>query len=218
MPVPYSEAELEAFWTGAPGYPSRDAIATIPTALKRPLQTLKLSAMKFKIAFNRVSISVFFLGVCGFAIQFCAHLRERSTSTDSRSSTDSLRQWVGTMGFFIAFCCCTLAICAFSHPLTKLGVIAATLTIVICRVSPRGVFLGSRASHDVVPASLSIVCVGLFLMTFISFGLPRFTRPFLPPLYLSASLCIPLAVQLWNRQGAAVSAHLPTNNTAAQAA
>ncbi len=201
--IPRSDGELEAFWTMAPGISTEEAIAAIPLAAKHPWRTLRLTVAKFKIAFNRTPIGVFFLGMFGIALQFCAHLRETDESAASSRVSHWIRQMSGRCAYFMAFCCCTLAVCGFSHPLTKAVIVAATLTILLCRVSVRGTPYAVRELGDSVPPILFMVCFGFILMTLISFGLPRFTRPFLPPLYLSATLCIPLAVKLRNATNAA---------------
>lgn len=192
--VPRTERELEDFWTGAPAVSKDVAAAAIRNAVHEPMTTLRLIAAKFKIAFNRMPLGAFYLGICGLALQLCSHLRQANSAHCWR-----VRQVASQGAYGLAFCCCSLAICGFSTVFLKVGVVVAAIAIVMCSVSPTGVPYESRNERDPVPAAITMVYGGFVLMTLISFGLPRFTRPFLPAIYLSATLCLPLACRLWNQ-------------------
>lgn len=204
-PVPHSDHDLENFWTGAPPVSSDVVVAAVRKAIGDPMAMLHLTVVKFKIAFHRTPVGAFYLGVFGAALQLCFHLREVNSAGCS-----FWRRIIGQSSFGLAFCSCSLAICGFSMVALKVGVIMAALGIVLCRVSPVGRPYGRREDRDPVPRAIAMVCGGFVLMTLISFGLPRFTRPFLPALYLSATLCLPLASSIWNQQSRRVSFDTPT--------
>lgn len=193
--VPRTDRELEDFWTAAPPVSTEVAVAAVRHAAEDPVETLRLIAAKFKMAFHRTPLGVFYLGVCGVALQLSSHLRESTSASCSRT-----RQVAGQCGYWLAFCICSLALCGFSLTALKVGAVVAAIAIVMCRVSPMGVPYESRDRSDFVPPAVIMVYGGFVLMTLISFGLPRFTRPFLPAIYLSATLSLPLACRIWNRE------------------
>jgi hypothetical protein len=172
------------------------ALAGIPLAVKAPGEFLKLTARKFKLAFKRTPIGVFYLGVCGIAMQFCTRLPVLSPSSGDGSFMHRTRRFVGIASFVSAYCSCILAVCGLSFPWLKAGILLAPVAIMLCRVSPTGRRFGAREPHDSIPYTLAMISLGFVLMTFFAFGLPRFTRPFLPALYLSATACIPLGFRL----------------------
>ena len=193
--TPHTDRELEHFWTGAPAVSAEVATAAVRKALQEPVETLRLFVAKLRIAFNRMPLGVFYLCICGVALQLCSRLREAPSANCSRA-----RQAVGQGAYGLAFCICSLALCGFSMTALKVGVVVAASAVVMCRVSPMGVPYEPRGENDPVPPAVAMVYGGFILMTLISFGLPRFSRPFLPAIYLSATLCLPLACSLWNQQ------------------
>ncbi len=202
--VPHTDRQLEDFWTGAPAVSADVAAAAARKAVHEPVETMRLIAAKFRIAFNRMPLGAFYLGMSGVALQLCSHLREATSANCSR-----VRQVVGRGAHGMAFCICSLALCGFSLTALKVGVVVAAIAVVMCRVSPIGVPYKSRDDGDPVPPAIAMVYGGFFLMTLVSFGLPRFTRPFLPAIYLSATLCLPLACRLWSQQAKPLSIDTP---------
>lgn len=193
--VPRTDRELEEFWTGAPPVPNAVVAASAWQAVRNPLESLQLFAAKFKIAFHRMPLGAFYLGICGAALQLSAHLRESRSATCWR-----LRALAGQCAYGMAFCICSLALCGYSLTALKVGIVVTTIAIVVCHVSPKGVPYAPREEQNGVAPAVLMIYGGFILMTVVSFGLPRFTRPFLPAMYLSATLCLPLACRLYGRE------------------
>ena len=198
LPIPRTDAELEAFWTAAP--PLQNSAAgtdCMMNAIKSPRQVLKMMIPKFKIAFLRTPNGVYFLGIFGLVLQGlgCTQ-REKWSVYSSQRWQDALMYGLAQAAYIAAFVVCTIGVCGLSHPVLKAAIVVCTLAIACTRVMPLARFRRSRHPNGALGQSMAIVVFGFVMMTFLAFGLPRFTRPFLPSLYLSAVMCVPLAFRL----------------------
>ncbi len=200
LPVPHTDIELEKFWTAAPGLTTDEASAAIRHSASTPMTTLTLLIPKFKIAFQRIPPGCYFLGVFGMAVQILFTAQWLPTDgRNSRETRGNLRHTVAAVFFMGALSICILGACGYSHPIAKASMVICTAAVILLRVHPANRELRMGPVHKGVFAVCAATATGFILMTLFAFGLPRFTRPFLPELYLSAVLCAPLASMMLMR-------------------
>jgi len=194
LPVPANDTELEAFWTAAPGLTAEQAKAAFRDALSAPREQLSLLNKKLKFAFERTPIGLYYLSLFGFPLLVIAARPPGGLATSVSEQERIPESWIERVVYQVAGFIALCAFCGFSTPLFR--ALAMLLGPVLVVVTPVQNTLRAHDQAWRVPRdTVVMVACGFLFMTLLAFGLPRFTRPFLPVMYLSAAFCIPLMVR-----------------------